>query len=96
MTGQRFACMASGNNSELDLGDLELADFHIFSAGDAAAEETIVRQISIADVLDALRHGYRDFLEKPSHYIFVVLIYPIIGVGMFRRLAAMRCSSFFR
>lgn len=83
MTGQRFACMASGNNSELDLGDLELADFHIFSAGDAAAEETIVRQISIADVLDALRHGYRDFLEKPSHYIFVVLIYPIIGVGMF-------------
>jgi uncharacterized membrane protein len=75
--------LAQGSCCELELGDVDLTDFHIFSAGDMAAEETVVREIAIADVLDALRQGYKDFMEKPSHYIFVVLIYPIIGVAMF-------------
>lgn len=60
-----------------------MTNFHIFAAGDPAVEDTIVRPISVADVFDALRQGSRDFMDKPSHYIFVVLIYPIIGISLF-------------
>jgi len=61
-----------------------MTTFHIFAAGDTVFEETTVRKISIADVFDALRQGGRDFLKKPSQYIFVVLIYPIIGMTLVR------------
>ncbi len=38
-----------------------------------------VRQITTSDVMDALRLGLADFWEKPSHYVFLCLIYPIVG-----------------
>ncbi|KAB0680309.1 DUF2189 domain-containing protein [Aureimonas leprariae] len=39
-----------------------------------------VRTIGVADVKAALREGWSDFMDKPSHYAFIVLIYPIVGV----------------
>ena len=30
--------------------------------------------------MDALRKGVDDFMHKPSHVIFICLIYPIVGV----------------
>jgi len=39
-----------------------------------------IRRISVADVFDALRLGWQDFQAKPSHYVFLCLIYPIAGV----------------
>jgi uncharacterized membrane protein len=39
-----------------------------------------IRRIGVADLLDALRLGFADFAAKPSHLIFLVLIYPIAGV----------------
>lgn len=47
-------------------------------AGDFAAPE--IRTISSADVIDALRHGFDDFWEHPSHYAFAGVIYPIVMV----------------
>ena len=32
------------------------------------------------DLFDALRLGAADFWEKPSHYVMLALIYPIVGI----------------
>lgn len=39
-----------------------------------------VRHLETSDVFDALRLGMADFWEKPSHYAFICLVYPIVGV----------------
>jgi uncharacterized membrane protein len=39
-----------------------------------------VRNITTSDVWDALRHGFEDFWEHPSHYAFAGVIYPIVMV----------------
>ena len=57
--------------------------FHIFSPGSAGAENIKIRKIDVSDVLDALRAGADDFSERPSHYIFVAIIYPVIGILLF-------------
>ncbi|MDH3692723.1 MAG: hypothetical protein OEU36_25125, partial [Gammaproteobacteria bacterium] len=57
--------------------------FHIFSPGSADMEDIKVRKIEVADVLDALRLGFEDFIARPSHYIFLVIIYPVIGILLF-------------
>ncbi|MGI9393592.1 MAG: DUF2189 domain-containing protein [Boseongicola sp.] len=57
--------------------------FHVFSSGSADAEEIKVRQIEVSDVVDALKQGYADFVDRPSHYLFLVIIFPVIGVLLF-------------
>ena len=44
-----------------------------------------IRRISVDDVVQSLRAGLSDFLEKPSHMLFLCLIYPIVGVLMARQ-----------
>lgn len=39
-----------------------------------------IRTIAINDVFDALGRGVADFWRHPSHYLFVALIYPIVGI----------------
>lgn len=39
-----------------------------------------INQIGADDVKDALRRGFADFAAKPSHVIFLVAIYPVIGL----------------
>ncbi|TJW46330.1 MAG: DUF2189 domain-containing protein [Mesorhizobium sp.] len=39
-----------------------------------------VRRITTADLIDALRLGVEDFWAKPSHYVFLCLIYPVVGL----------------
>lgn len=60
-----------------------MTDFHVFAAGDNSVDQVNIRKIETADIFDALRQGYADFIKKPSHYAFVALVYPIIGVGLF-------------
>ena len=60
-----------------------MTDFHVLSAGRSAVDRVEIRRIKVADILDALREGLKDFMRRPSHYIFVVFIYPIIGVALF-------------
>jgi uncharacterized membrane protein len=61
-------------------GGLVMANIHIFTGGDETVADPSVRQISFSDVFEALRLGLADFWEKPSHYVFLCLIYPIVGV----------------
>jgi len=47
---------------------------------DAPANALPVSEIGIADIRDALRQGYADFMAQPSHLLFIALIYPVAGV----------------
>jgi len=43
-----------------------------------------VRKITFADPSDALAEGWEDFRQKPSHILFLGIIYPIIGLLLAR------------
>lgn len=58
-----------------------MANFHVYAAGTGSnAEHPAIRRIGVSDVFDALRLGFEDFWDKPSHYVFLCLIYPVVGV----------------
>ncbi|HEV2899695.1 MAG TPA: DUF2189 domain-containing protein [Pseudaminobacter sp.] len=59
-----------------------MANFHVLAGPNQkkAVVQPTVRRITIADIFDALRRGLDDFWDKPSHYVFLCLIYPIVGV----------------
>ena len=59
-----------------------MAGFHVFAGATKTIARPAVRTIEIADVLDALRRGFDDFWEKPSHYVFLCLIFPVIGAAL--------------
>ncbi len=46
----------------------------------AIDEPLAVREIGIGDLKTALRKGWADFMAKPSHIIFLGIIYPIVAV----------------
>lgn len=54
--------------------------FHVYAGAADRIEHVGVRKIEIDDVFDALRSGVDDFLVKPSHVAFIVVIYPLVGV----------------
>jgi uncharacterized membrane protein len=57
-----------------------MAAFHVMTGASESLARPVVNRIGIADVFDALKRGYEDFMEKPSHYVFLCLMYPIAGV----------------
>lgn len=70
-------------------GKNAMADTHIhhppMAANDAAPADALpVNEIGIADIKDALRQGYSDFMAQPSHLLFIALIYPIAGILLAR------------
>jgi uncharacterized membrane protein len=44
----------------------------------------VIRKISLSDVSDALRLGWEDFKAVPSHAIILCVIYPVLGLVLFR------------
>ena len=61
-----------------------MTDFHIIAGAGGSVAHPEVRKISIADLVDALRRGMDDFWAKPSHLLFLGLIYPIVGLVLAR------------
>jgi uncharacterized membrane protein len=57
-----------------------MAGFHVMADARGMHVQPIVRQIATSDLWDALRLGAEDFWAKPSHYVFLCLIYPIVGL----------------
>ncbi|TGS14947.1 DUF2189 domain-containing protein [Mesorhizobium sp. M2E.F.Ca.ET.209.01.1.1] len=57
-----------------------MAGFHVMTDAYGAHVQPTVRHISTADLWDALKLGAKDFWAKPSHYVFLCLIYPIVGL----------------
>jgi uncharacterized membrane protein len=57
-----------------------MSNFHVMAGAGKMPASLAVRRIGYADLTDALRRGLDDFREKPSHYVFLCLIYPLVGV----------------
>lgn len=57
-----------------------MSGFHVIAGAQEAPENIAVRRIGLPDLADALRRGVEDFRHKPSHVVFLALIYPVIGV----------------
>lgn len=57
-----------------------MTDFHVYAGAHGELARPDVRRIGMADLVDALRKGAADFAARPSHLIFLGLIYPIVGV----------------
>ena len=49
-----------------------------------AADGPVIRHIGFSDLLDALRLGWEDFKAVPSHAIVLCVIYPVIGILLWR------------
>ena len=72
------------------------------------ADAPILRPIGVSDLYHALRIGWEDFKEVPSHAVILCLIYPVIGlvlarmvvpwagVSQGRSLSAARCGDVLR
>lgn len=56
-----------------------MATFHVMAGAGDMVTRPAVRRIGLADIRDALTRGFDDFRAKPSHYVFLSLIYPISG-----------------
>jgi len=54
--------------------------FHVYAGAAERQEHVGIRKIGMADLSDALRKGFDDFMVKPSHIAFIVIIYPLVGV----------------
>ncbi|MBB3610517.1 DUF2189 domain-containing protein [Rhizobium sp. BK602] len=57
-----------------------MAAFHVMAGASGEFSRPEVRKIGVADIVDALKSGLADFAAKPSHYVFLCLMYPIAGV----------------
>jgi uncharacterized membrane protein len=57
-----------------------MAHVHIISGADRSAPLPVVRKIRPSDLRDALANGVDDFLAFPSHAVFLIAIYPLIGL----------------
>ncbi|MDW6025812.1 DUF2189 domain-containing protein [Mesorhizobium sp. BAC0120] len=57
-----------------------MASFHVIAGASDTLEHIHVRKISVSDLIDAFKRGVDDFMVKPSHIVFLCLIYPLAGV----------------
>lgn len=55
---------------------------HTLSHPPSSAHE--FRLIGPDDLRDALKNGYNDFKEKPSHAIMLTVLYPVVGLFLMR------------
>ncbi len=57
-----------------------MAGFHVIAGAGDTLEHVVIRKIGISDIFDAFMRGVDDFMVKPSHIVFLCLIYPLVGV----------------
>jgi uncharacterized membrane protein len=59
---------------------MAMTGFHVIAGAGETLARPAIRRIGVADIMEALRAGLDDFRAKPSHYAFLILIYPLVGV----------------
>ena len=57
-----------------------MARLHIMAGSGEKLDMPVIRTITLSDLADVLRRGAADFWAKPSHYVLLMLIYPLIGI----------------
>jgi len=56
--------------------------FHVIAGATETLDYPVIRKITLGDTITALRRGIDDFWDKPSHYVLLTLIYPIVGIAL--------------
>lgn len=56
-----------------------MSNFHVLTGAGERVEFPAVRRVGMRDLGAALSEGLRDFWRKPSHLVFLGLIYPFMG-----------------
>jgi uncharacterized membrane protein len=59
-----------------------VSNSHTIAGPDLSPAYPIVRKIGPSDIKDALVKGIADFLARPSHLVFLGLIYPLAGIWL--------------
>lgn len=59
-----------------------MADFHVLAGPDQQIHFPTVRKIGFYDLGVALSQGWRDFWARPSHLVFLGVIYPLVGAAI--------------
>ncbi|MDB5523677.1 MAG: hypothetical protein JWM58_1440 [Rhizobium sp.] len=57
-----------------------MAASHVMINARGEFARPVVQKVGVADIIDALKLGLEDFSAKPSHYVFLCLMYPIAGI----------------
>lgn len=57
-----------------------MARMHIMAGAGEKLDMPVIRTITLADLGEVLRRGAADFAARPSHYLLLALIYPVIGI----------------
>jgi uncharacterized membrane protein len=56
-----------------------MAHMHVIAGGSEGLARPAIRKIGVEDIRHALLRGVEDFMAKPSHMMFVCVIYPLVG-----------------
>ena len=46
------------------------------------SKNPVVRQIGLADLMDAIAKGFSDFNAMPTHFFYLAIIYPVVTFGI--------------
>jgi uncharacterized membrane protein len=63
-----------------------MAQADIILPTETARQLPVVRSIGLGDLRSVLARGLEDFRAMPTHVIFLSLIYPIVGLALFRAM----------
>lgn len=66
-----------------------MANVRVYGQAGAGPVEPVIRHVGLADLKEALSKGLADFMARPSHLVFLGLLYPVLGLC----LAALTFSS---
>ena len=61
-----------------------MSNENVVAGVEESASGPRIRKITLSDLKEAISLGIADFNTKPSHLVFLALIYPIIGVVLAR------------
>lgn len=59
-----------------------MSAFHVMADAQGNLRRPKVQTIGFGHIKKALKLGLDDFWQKPSHYVFLCLIYPVAGVAL--------------
>ncbi|KKB78775.1 cytochrome C oxidase subunit I [Devosia soli] len=57
-----------------------MAHIHLIAGAGDKLDFPVIKTIHLNDLATALRRGAEDFWAKPSHYLLLMVIYPIVGI----------------
>ena len=60
-----------------------MSQYRLFTTECPSEIEICVNKISTTDIWWSLHLGWKDFLQQPSHYFFVITLYPFMGFVLY-------------